>query len=234
MANGSLRLFDVNEADGFTVVLNKEWLQLIPQYNAILRADKGSEGDYRGDKKLWATKQFTFIFHMLDPRTPIENAEVLKQGERRKKALEYSGITDKEASSEIMLDALDEYEYMLEIAVPSLPMLRSAKHSLVKVQNHFDSINFDDRDKKGALVHDVSKHITNVKNLKQLHQAVKEFDAMVMEELKQSTGIRGSADMGDREDGRRKRPVWNEGQVKSAQIEADTQDEIDNRMEEIN
>lgn len=233
MANTSLRLFDVNEANGYTVVLNKEWIQLIPRLNAILKADKGSDGDYRGDKKLWATKQFTYIFHLLDPRTPIENAEVLGFGERRRKAIEYAQITEKEASSEIMLDAVEEYEYMLEIAVPSLPMLRAAKNSLVKVQTHFDNIDFDARDKKGALVHDVSKHITNVKNLKQLHLAVKEFDAMVMEELKQSTGIRGTADMGDREDGRRKRPAWNEGALRSSAIDQQNIEDEEERMEDI-
>lgn len=214
----SIRLFDVNDADGYKVMLNKEWIMLIPAFANLIKKDKGGkvQGDYRGDKKAWATRQFTYIYHYTDPRSPLENADVVDDLERRKKSLEYAELTEKDIQDLEFIVALEEYEYLLELAIPSLPLLRSAKGTMKKLKNYFDGIDFDERDNKGALVHSASAHIKNVKEMKSLHLAIKEFDTMVMEELKQSTGIRGAAVMGDREAGKRRRQEWSEGGVAAA------------------
>lgn len=208
----NIRLFEVNDADGYKVLLNKEWIMMIPVFANLIRKDKGGKvpGDYRGERKMWAIRQFTYIYHMTDPRSPLENADIVDDLERRKKSLEYAEITEKDANDLELIVALEEYEYLLELAIPSLPLLRSAKGTMKKLKNYFDGIDFDERDAKGALVHSASAHIKNIKEMKNLHLAIKEFDNMVMEELKQSTGIRGQAVMGDREAGKRRKTSWDE------------------------
>ena len=47
------------------VELNKAELLLIPEFSALIRRDRGSEGDHDGRKKFHARKEFTFIYFLI-------------------------------------------------------------------------------------------------------------------------------------------------------------------------
>ena len=194
-----MRLFDV--ASDFRVLLNKDWILTIPQFKRLLHRDKGSEGDYDGRKKLRTLRELTFIYHNADPRSPLENMDPM---ERREKSLQYAELKESDIDDKVM-EAQDEYEFLLEQSSPSIPLLRAAKGTNLKLIQYFNSIDFNQKDMRGQLVHSPMQHIKNISSLKGLHEATVAFEAIVLNELKEQKGTRGKTELGDKEQGGSKR-----------------------------
>lgn len=190
----------------FKVKLNKDWLLLIPQFARLIRRDRGSKNDIDGRKKFQTIRELTFIYHFCDPRSPIENID--DQAERREKALQYAELVEKDIDSSVQ-DAQNEYEYLLDLSVPTLGLLRSVKGTLSKLKGFFDRINFDKVDKQGKLLYTPESHIKNVTALGKLHKEVMAFEEIVLAELKAQKTARGKMELGDREQSGKKRK-WNE------------------------
>lgn len=185
----------------FKVLLNKEWLLTIPVFRRLIHRDRGSIGDTDGRKKYRAIKEFTYIYHVCDPRSPLENYEIT---ERMEKALQYAELTSQNIDADV-LAAQTEYEELLSFSVPTLELLRAAKESKNQLIVYFRTINFADRDAKGAMVHSPMQHIKNISLLKQLHKDLIEFETLVYNELKDDKMTRGKTELGDKEQGGAKR-----------------------------
>src|SRR5882757_1802162 len=131
-----MRLFKITD----TYELELEpWVLLVPEFNALLKRDKGSEGDYRGDKKKMAKKQLAYIYFCLDFTSPIRE---LYEGERGVEALRYTGLTEEDIDDKVM-EAYKEYEKMLYNSAPSLKTLQSIKKGLIKLNEYFEGVDFD-------------------------------------------------------------------------------------------
>jgi hypothetical protein len=191
----------------YKVILNKDWLLTIPVFKKLIHRDKGSLGDVDGRKKFRAIKEFTYIYHMTDPRSPLENYEDF---ERMQKSLQYAELKEKDIDVDI-LAALTEYEELLGYSVPTLELLRAAKGSKSQLIIYFKTINFSDRDTKGGMVHSPMQHIKNISMLKQLHKDLIEFESLVYSELKENSGVRGKTELGDREQKGSSGKKWAEG-----------------------
>lgn len=190
----------------FKVLLNKDWLLLIPEFKRLIARDKGSPGDADGRKKFRSIKELTYIYHISDPRSPLESFQPY---EREQKALQYAELAEQDID-EVVLDALSEYEVLLADASPSLALLRSAKSANSKLIEHFDTIDFDATDKQGKLLHSATSHIKNITMLKPLHESIVAFERIVFDELKEQQGTRGKTELGDRETGAATRRKWDE------------------------
>lgn len=193
----------------FKIMLNKEWLLMIPQFKKLIHRDRGSEGDHDGRKKYKAIRELTYIYHQIDPRSPLENTDM--DGERREKALQYAELREKDIDKEV-IEALDEYEYLLSISVPTLPLLRASKRTLHKLVEHFENIDFTAKDKLGRQLHSPMDHIKNVSGLSKLHKEIQAFEEVVMSELKQVKQARGKAELSDREQSGKRVNKWSEGE----------------------
>lgn len=200
-----MTLFEIGP--DFKVMLNKDWILTVPPLAKVVHRDRGSPGDSEGRKKLRAIKEFTFIFHCSDPRSPIENID--DPYERREKALQYAELTEKDIDDTVVI-AQEEYEYLLELSVPTLGLLRSVKGTLTKLKNFFDVVDFDAVDKQGKLKYSPDAHIKSMSNLGLLHKQVMGFEEIVLTELKAQKSARGKMELGDREQSGKKRK-WNEG-----------------------
>jgi hypothetical protein len=207
-----MRLFEVGT--DFRVLLNKDWILTIPQFKKLLHRDKGSDGDYDGRKKLRTLREFTFIYHNVDPRSPLENMEDM---ERREKALQYAELQECDIDDKVM-EAQDEYEFLLEQSCASLPLLRAAKGTNIKLIQYFNAIDFNEKDVRGQLVHSPMQHIKNISMLKSLHENTVAFEAIVLNELKEQKGTRGKTELGDKEQGGSKRKFV-EGSAPKPQID---------------
>ena len=141
-----MRLFTINESN--QVELNKPWIMLVPEFAILLRRDKGSEGDYRGDKKLKATKELTFIYFDLDFTSPIREWE---DYERRQEAMRYADLTEADLDDKVM-EAHAQYDKMLLGSSRSLKTLKAVELSLDQLDNYFETIDFTLTDKKGELL----------------------------------------------------------------------------------
>lgn len=179
---------------------------IIPEFKTLINRDRGSAGDYRGDKKLKATKEFTFIYFYIDPRSPIENWE---DHLKREEALRYSGLEEKDIDKEVM-EALDYYQKLLHKVAPSLHLMRSVKQSITALSDYYNTVNFSEVDNRGVLKHNPNTYINGLKNLGVAHDAVEKFESKVMAELKAGdVAVRGDVELGGNE--ARPRKSWNEG-----------------------
>lgn len=198
-----MRLFTINE-DDYTVELNKPWIMLIPEFAVLLRRDKGSEGDYRGDKKLKARREFSFIYFDLDFTSPIREWD---EHDRRQEAMRYAGLEEKDIDNDVMT-AHAVYDQLLKGSSRSLRTLKSVEVSLDQLDNYFETINFTKTDKKGELLHSATQYLGNLEKLGKAYAAIEAFKKRVAEELKGDLSIRGTATLG-RKEGKRT-DTWNE------------------------
>lgn len=199
-----MRLFDLENNQ---VVLNKVWLMLIPEFAELIKRDKGSRGDYRGSKKLHATREFTFIYFDLDFTSPIRE---WPDDERRAEALRYAGLEEKDID-EPLLNARNKYDELLQKSARSLRTLRAVEKSLDQLDKYYETLDFTLKDRKGELLHDPSKYLMNLKRLSEGYNALDEFRKRVAEEMKGDPSIRGKATLGMNEG---KRGEWDEGTSK--------------------
>ena len=188
-----MRLFEIGP--DYLVELNKVWIALIPEFANLLKRDKGSAGDYRGEKKLKARREFAFIYFDLDFTSPIREWD---EFERREEAMKYAGLTEADMDAAVM-DAHRKYNELLLKSSRSLKTLRAVEKSLDAMDQYFEGIDFKERDKKGEMVHNPNTHLKNIEGLGKAYDALDKFRKRVEEELKGDQSIRGAATLGLKE-----------------------------------
>jgi len=200
-----MRLFELDENK--QVLLNKVWIAMIPEFKILLNRDKGSKGDYRGDKKLKATKEFTYIYFYTDFSSPIRDWE---DEERKTEALYYAQLEPQDVDAAV-LEAQEKYFNMqLEMSRP-LRTLKSLYKGLHAMDTYFEKINFAEKDKQGKLLNSPTDFVTNASKLNKMYDEIRNFEKRVEEDLKQTAGIRGpNSTLGDREGMRIK---WSEEEI---------------------
>jgi hypothetical protein len=204
-----MKLFTFNDLN--ELELNKPWIHLIPEFKALLVRDKGSKGDYRGDLKLKAKKEFTYLYFSLDFSSPFKH---LDEFERRTQSMQAAGLTETDMD-EALQSAYRRYDEMLLNSSRSLKTLRSLKKGLDALDEYYETINFNETDGKGALKHSPNSFINNVKQIGPAYDAVEKFEKRVEEELSGNSGIRGQATLGGKE-GKRENS-WKEGKPKETE-----------------
>lgn len=194
------------------VDINKIWIQTVPPLNALLKRDKGTlkggkgtEGDYRGDKKLKARREFTYIYHNSAFVSPIRTWEEFP---RREEALKYAGLVEKDLD-EPVIAAEKEFQKIQHEAAPSLKTLESLYHSLEKLNEYYNVIDFSLRDKKGELVNNPNAYLMGLERINKAYDSVERFEKRVEAELASTSSIRGKSILGRREG--QKRETWAEG-----------------------
>lgn len=191
-----MRLFDI-DPETSQVLLNKPWIMLVPEFKTLFERDKGSKGDYRGDKKLKATRELTFIYFFTDFASPLTDWE---DSEKRKEALYYAGLEEKDLDDKVLL-ASAKYD---EMQLKGARALRTYR-ALVKMQNamdtYYETLDMSKLDRKGSLVNDPASVTASVKKLSEMYNEINSFRKRTELELKdESTGIRGTATLGDNEE----------------------------------
>lgn len=200
-----MKLFEIDE-DTKTVQLNKEWIFLIPEFSVIIKRDKGSPGDSRGQYKLRATKEFSFIYFMMDFNSPIRE---WKETEKRKEALYYAGLEESDIDDKIR-EAMSRYDRLQIEASRSLRTLKSVYKGMDEMDKYFENVNFDKTDKMGKLLNTPQDFIKNTALLNKMYDEVKAFEKRVETELKENAGIQGKGTLGDNE-GQKK--TWSEAEI---------------------
>jgi hypothetical protein len=191
--------------------LNKEWILMIPEFAVLLAKDKGSKGDYRGDKKLMAKRKLTFIYLMEDFRSPLREWEAL---DRREEAMRCAELTEADIDQDV-LTALEHYKMMLQYSSRSLITLRAVKKAVTELDSYFETIDFTLTDKKGELLHNPKSIMESIKMMGPMYDSINQFEKRVEEELSADSGIRGSAEKGDKEGKEMVNPLANyNGSVK--------------------
>lgn len=201
-----MRLFELD--DNKEVLLNKEWINMIPEFKAVLARDKGSKGDYRGEKKLRAIKEFTYIYFYNDFSSPIRDWE---DDERQKEALYYAQLELSDID-DVVLTAQEKYFQMQLEASRPLRTLKALYKGLHAMDSYFENIDFQKVDKQGKLLNSPTDFVNNAAKLNKMYDEIRNFEKRVEDDLKNSvSGIRGpNSTLGDNE-GQKKE--WSEQEI---------------------
>jgi len=201
-----MRLLRVNEQYEVEV---EPWVLLVPEFSVLFKRDKGSPGDYRGDKKLIARKQVAYVYFMVDFTSPIREwpDEALKQAEARR----YTGL-EEDQIDDLVEAAVDYYIDLQYKAAPSLKTLESIRKGRDGLNNYFEGINFKATDKLNRLINNPKDYIDSIARMGMMDDAINKYERRVYEELKAAgTGVRGKGTLGGQEGKRREKAVWREG-----------------------
>jgi hypothetical protein len=189
-------LFEVG--DNNMATLNKPWITLIPEFRRLLARDKGGPGDGSGKYKKQATREFTYIFHLLDFHSPLEN---YPKEERKKLALEFADLkaTDVDNDPDFQ-DALARYKDLLDNCSTSLQTLRAMRNARQAMNTYLDSVDFTEKGDKGVLVHSVKQVQDNIIGMPKAQAALDEMEEKVKQEMMDTFEMRGGAEKGAEED----------------------------------
>lgn len=176
--------------DNYMVTLNKTWISTIPEFRAILARDKGGPTDGSGRFKKQATREFTYIFHMYDFRSPFEN---YKAEERVSEVEEMTGITAGDVEKDEALQAaIARYKDLLDNCSPTLRGLRTLKSAVDKMWDYFEDVDY--------AVADIKKVQDSINNMPKTQETIKKLEDLVKMEMAGDTGMRGDAEKGVEED----------------------------------
>lgn len=200
-----MRLFYIS--DLYEVELNREWIMMVPEFMALIKRDRGSEGDYRGEKKLKAKKQLAYIYFCLDFTSPLREWDDIP---RRQEALRYTGLVPEDIDDKVD-DAWAVYEQLLLLAAPSLKTLNAIRKGRANLNKYFEEVDFEKKDKLGKSYYTPKDYMENIARLSTMDRAIKDYEKQVEAELKADTGIRGKGTLGGKEGKRRAEKVWHEG-----------------------
>ena len=182
------------------VTLNKEWLSTVPQFRRLLARDKGGVGDGSGKYKKQATREFTYIFHLLDFHSPLEN---YPKDKRKQMALEFADLKGKERdvdNDDELQDAIEIYQELLDNSSTSLQTFRAMKNARNAMDNYLNTVDFTERGDKGILVHSVKQVQDNIIGMPKAQAALDEMEEKVKQEMMDTFEMRGGAEKGYSED----------------------------------
>lgn len=193
-----IKLFEIGENN--MVSLNKVWISTVPAFRALLARDKGGPGDGSGKYKKKATREFTYIYHLVDFHSPLEE---YPKAERIQMALDWAGLNDKyselEADKEFQ-HALWTYESMLANSSKSLQQLRAMKKAVDAMNLFLEEVNFTSVDNNGKMVYDIKKVNDVIIAMPKIQAALEEMEFKVKTEMLDNVEMRGGAEKGVEED----------------------------------
>lgn len=191
-----IELFVIGENN--MVDLNKVWISTIPEFRALLARDKGGPGDGSGKYKKQARREFTYIYHMYDFRSPYEN---FKPKEREEEALRCSELTRGKVQSDGALwDAIKVYEQLMANCALSLQTYRKLKATVTNLENYLENVDLNDRTDNGAKVHSIKEVQDAVRNQAATIESLTKLENAIKQEMKGESGMRGDATKGYDED----------------------------------
>jgi hypothetical protein len=192
-----IKLFEIG--DNNMVTLNKPWISLIPEFRVLLARDKGQPGE-SGRAKHKATREFTFMYLMYDFHSPYENEP---EERRLELSLDSAQLTDKWAGYANDVEfhtAVEKYTDMLANSSKTLQRLRSFKAAMDAQDTFLLSIDYNERNINGGLVHNIKTSQDAMVNIPKLMTAFTELENKVKAEMNDSTDMRGGAEKGIEED----------------------------------
>lgn len=201
-----MKLFEIDE--NREVLLNKEWILMIPEFQALFKRDKGSEGDYRGSKKLRTIRELTYIYFVEDFSSPLRDWE---PEEKIKEALYYADLKTEDIDDKVK-EAQKKYAEIMLKSSRSLRTLKAVYKGMDAMDTYFEGIDFSKIDKQGKLLNDPSAFGTNITKLNKVYDELRNFEKRVEDDLKQAvSGIRGpNSTLGDNEG---KKKAWSESDI---------------------
>lgn len=182
--------------DDFLVILNRDWISTHQDLHVLIARDKGSEGDYRGDKKLQARREFTFIYHFAGYRSKYRKYE---DGERERIAKAESGLPESYSylKDEKVVKALRCYVQIQE-SLYGVDMIKAAYRAGNATTAYLKGVDYSLKDDKGALLYKPKEVVAILGDIRSVLAGIRELEEDVVKEENQQAA-RGGVRIGNRE-----------------------------------
>jgi histidyl-tRNA synthetase len=115
-----------------------------------------------------------------------------------------------DVADECVQEALKEYQFLQIEGCRPIKTYKSALKALDEMDNYFESIDFTKTDKQGKLLYTPNQFTNNISAINVAYEELEKLKKKIKEQLKKSSGIRGSATLGDKEINKKKE-TWEEG-----------------------
>lgn len=168
--NHQLNRVEINEAE---ILLIKEFALLFG-----LERNKTKE-DPTGVKKTRAFREFTYIWLMLDWKSPYSD---YPEQARHKDVMVDAGLTQEEFDDPIFRAACRKYRELQESSI-TVKMFQAAQNTVIKFIDYFNSIDPQERDPvTGKPIFKVKDIMLEVKGLSEVNENLKALELQVKKE----------------------------------------------------
>lgn len=168
--NSQLNQVEINEAE----------LLLIKEFSLLFGLERNkTKEDPTGVKKTRAFREFTYIWLMLDWKSPYAD---YPEQVRHKDVLVDAGLTQEEFDDPLFRAACRKYRELQESSI-TVRMFQAAQNTVVKFIDYFNSIDPQERDPvTGKPIFKVKDIMTEVKGLSELLDNLKSLEVQVKKE----------------------------------------------------
>lgn len=172
----------------YSVLLIKEFAALWDDSRNKCKEDK------TGKKKLKAFKELTYIYLMLDFKSPYFQ---YTEGQKHMAALSDSGLTESDLKDEAFRNAYNKYLEMQE-SDPILSLIKTAYRTLFKTQVFLDNIDFNtDVDEYGRPLYKPKDIMADIASIRKIREDLQALEIAHKKDLASSGGkIRGDVEVG--------------------------------------
>lgn len=185
-----LFIFDNNtntlRIDDYSILLIKEFANLWEPNRNKCKEDK------TGEKRLLAYKEFTYIYLVLDFKSPYFKSPIK---DRQDAALIDSGLTEDNLKDETFIEAFNKYEE-LQNADPILTSIKVAYRTLYKYQVYLDNIDFTEVDVDGKPIHKAKDILASIGEISKMRTQLQELEQMHKTDLAAQSKLRGDVELG--------------------------------------
>lgn len=176
-----------------TLRLNESPILLIKEFKDLWDQERNKcKEDKSGKDRLLAFKEFTYIYLMLDFKSPY--FKYLEQ-EKYEAALSDSGLTDEELKDPLFISAYNKYKEILD-SDPILSLIRVAHKTLYRTQVFLDSIDFTEIDEMGKPIYKPKDVIADIAAIGKMRVSLLDLEEQYKNELSSDSNVRGGIELG--------------------------------------
>ncbi len=166
---------------------------LVKEFKALLDPKRNKcKEDKSGNDRLLAFKEFTYIYLMLDFKSPYY--KYLEQ-EKHEAALLDSGLIEEDLKNPEFIDAYNKYQEILD-SDPILSLIKTAYRTLYKTQVFLDSIDFTEIDEMGKPLYKPKDVMLDISTIGKMRISLKELEEQYKNELSADSDVRGGVELG--------------------------------------
>lgn len=149
--------------------------------------------DKTGKDRVKAMKELTFIYLMLDFKSPYYQ---YTEKQKYEAALADSELTEEDLKNDLFVAAYHKYDE-IQNADPLLSLIKTAYNTLHKMRIHLDAIDFEDVDGDGRPLFKPKDVVADIASIAKMRDQLKTLEEMHKKDLIASESkIRGDAEEG--------------------------------------
>lgn len=176
-----------------TLRLNESPILLIKEFKDLWNQERNKcKEDKTGKERLLAFKEFTYIYLMLDFKSPY--FKYLEQ-EKHEAALADSELTEKQLKDPLFISAFNKYKEILD-SDPILSLIKIAHKTLYRTQVFLDSIDFTEIDEMGKPIYKPKDVIADIASIGKMRTSLQDLEEQYKNELSSDSNIRGGIELG--------------------------------------